>query len=127
MTLIPHAVTNCAGYERMAEWAWWLIVAILIKFITLQIVTDQRMSVILGQCGGLVITIRVTLAYCWRMIGLLWGLPRLQQQDHINIASFYVEVVHAPILVLSISLLWACQSSPICWESVPATFQTNCA
>lgn len=92
--------------ERMAEWPWWLIVAILIGlFIVLQIVTDQRMSVIFRAiAAGLVITIRVTLfAYVLAVfIGLIVGFARVSSNKIIfNIASFYVEVVRGvPILVL---------------------------
>ena len=92
--------------ERMAEWPWWLIVAILIGlFIVLQIITDQRMSVIFRAiAAGLVITIRVTLfAYLLAvMIGLIVGFARVSSNKIIsNVASFYVEVVRGvPILVL---------------------------
>jgi polar amino acid transport system permease protein len=92
--------------ERMAEWPWWLIVAILIGlFIVLQIITDQRMSVIFRAIGaGLVVTVRVTLfAYLLAVaIGLIVGFARVSSNKIIlNIASFYVEVVRGvPILVL---------------------------
>lgn len=92
--------------ERMANWPWWLIVAILIGlFIVLQIITDQRMSVIFRAIAvGLVITIRVTFfAYLLAVfIGLIVGFARVSSNKIIsNIASFYVEVVRGvPILVL---------------------------
>jgi polar amino acid transport system permease protein len=94
------------GLERMAEWPWWLIVAILIAlFISLQIVTDQRMSVIFRAiAAGIGVTIRVTLtAYVLAvMIGLIVGFARVSSNKIIlNVASFYVEVVRGvPILVL---------------------------
>jgi polar amino acid transport system permease protein len=92
--------------ERMAEWPWWLIVAVLIGLlIVLQIITDQRMSVIFRAiAAGLVITIRVTLfAYLLAVIiGLIVGFARVSSNKIIfNIASFYVEVVRGvPILVM---------------------------
>lgn len=92
--------------DRMAEWPWWLIVTIMIGlFIVLQIITDQRMSVIFRAiASGLGITIRVTLtAYLLAVfIGLVVGFARVSSNKIIfNIASFYVEVVRGvPILVL---------------------------
>jgi polar amino acid transport system permease protein len=92
--------------ERMAEWPWWLIVAILIAlFIVLQIITNQRMSVIFGAiAAGIGVTIRVTLvAYLLAVfIGLVVGFARVSSNKIIfNVASFYVEVVRGvPILVL---------------------------
>jgi polar amino acid transport system permease protein len=94
------------GLERMADWPWWLVVAILIGLIlVLQVLTDQQMSVIFGAvAAGLGITIRVTLtAYALAiLIGLFVGLARVSSNKIIlNIASFYVEIVRgAPILVL---------------------------
>lgn len=92
--------------ERMADWPWWLIVAILIAlFISLQIVTNERMTVIFKAISaGIGITLRVTLtAYLSAvMIGLIVGFARVSRNKIIvNIASFYVEVVRGvPILVL---------------------------
>ncbi|HET9905612.1 MAG TPA: amino acid ABC transporter permease [Anaerolineales bacterium] len=94
------------SFERMAEWPWWLIVAILLGlFIVLQITTNQRMSVIFGAiAAGIGVTIRVTLAaYVLAvLIGLVVGFARVSSNKIIfNIASFYVEVVRGvPILVL---------------------------
>ena len=94
------------GLERMADWPWWLIVAILIGlFILLQIVTNERVSNIFGAIiAGIGITIRVTLAaYATALgIGLFTGLARVSSNKFIlNLASFYVEVVRGvPILVL---------------------------
>jgi len=92
--------------ERMAEWPWWLIVAILIGlFICLQIITNERLTIIFGAISaGVVVTIRVTLiAYLSAVIiGLIVGFARVSSNKIIlNIASFYVEVVRGvPILVL---------------------------
>jgi len=92
--------------ERMADWPWWLIVAIMIGlFIALQITTNQRMTVIFGAiAAGVKVTIRVTLtAYVSAVfIGLIVGLARVSRNKVIgNIASFYVEVVRGiPMLVL---------------------------
>ena len=94
------------SFERMAEWPWWLIVAILIAlFIVLQITTNQRMSIIFGAiAAGIGVTIRVTLvAYLLAVfIGLIVGFARVSSNKIIfNVASFYVEVVRGvPILVL---------------------------
>lgn len=104
---IPRQSSRIApGLERMSEWPWWLIVAILIAlFIVLQIVTNQRMSVIFGAiAAGIGVTIRVTLiAYAMAvLIGLIVGFARVSSNKIVlNIASFYVEVVRGvPILVL---------------------------
>jgi len=92
--------------ERMANWPWWLIVAIMIGlFIVLQITTNQRMSVIFGAiAAGVKVTARVTLAAYLSavFIGLIVGFARVSSNKIIlNIASFYVEVVRGvPILVL---------------------------
>ncbi len=92
--------------ERMADWPWWLIVAILIGLIIVfQIVTNQRMSNIFAAIStGIGITLRVTFsAYIIAVvIGLFVGLARVSKNRVIfNIASFYVEVVRGvPILVL---------------------------
>jgi polar amino acid transport system permease protein len=94
------------SFERMSEWPWWLIVAIIIGlFIVLQIVTNQRMSVVFSAIvAGVVVTVRVTFfAYISAvLIGLLVGLARVSSNKIIlNVASFYVEIVRGvPILVL---------------------------
>ena len=94
------------GLERMADWPWWLIVALLIGLVVLfQILTNQRMSVIFGAiAAGIGVTVRVTLSayFLAVIIGLLVGLARVSSNRVIlNIASFYVEVVRGvPILVL---------------------------
>jgi polar amino acid transport system permease protein len=90
----------------MAEWPWWLIVAILIGlFISLQIVTNERLTVIFKAiAAGVVVTIRVTLAAYLSavIIGLIVGFARVSRNKIIlNVASFYVEIVRGvPILVL---------------------------
>lgn len=92
--------------ERMANWPWWLIVAIMIALlIVLQIITNQRMTTIFNAIFvGIGITIRVTLmAYSAAVIiGLIVGFARVSSNKIVlNIASFYVEVVRGvPILVL---------------------------
>jgi len=92
--------------EQMAEWPWWLIVAILIGlFITLQILTNERLTVIFKAiAAGIVVTIRVTLAAYLSavVIGLIVGFARVSRNKIIlNIASFYVEIVRGvPMLVL---------------------------
>lgn len=92
--------------ERMAEWPWWLIVAVLIGlFISLQIVTNERLSIIFKAiASGIVVTIRVTLAAYLSavIIGLIVGFARVSKNKIIlNVASFYVELVRGvPILVL---------------------------
>ena len=92
--------------ERMAEWPWWLIVAILIGlFITLQILTNERLTVIFKAiAAGVVVTVRVTLAAYISavIIGLIVGFARVSRNKIIlNIASFYVEIVRGvPMLVL---------------------------
>jgi len=92
--------------ERMANWPWWLIVAIILAlFVVLQITTNERMSVIFKAISaGVVITVRVTLtAYVFAvLIGLIVGFARVSSNKVIfNIASFYVELVRGvPILVL---------------------------
>lgn len=92
--------------ERMAEWPWWLIVAILIGlFIILQILTNERLTVIFKAiAAGVVVTIRVTLAAYISavIIGLLVGFARVSRNKIVlNIASFYVEIVRGvPMLVL---------------------------
>lgn len=92
--------------ERMAEWPWWLIVAILIGlFITLQILTNERLTVIFKAiAAGVVVTVRVTLAAYFSavIIGLIVGFARVSRNKIIlNIASFYVEIVRGvPMLVL---------------------------
>ena len=94
------------GLERMADWPWWLVVAILLGlFILLQITTNQQMSVIFRAVAvGLIITIRTTIvAYSLAVvIGLFVGLARVSSNKIIlNVASFYVEIVRGvPILVL---------------------------
>jgi polar amino acid transport system permease protein len=106
-TIEPDRRSRIApALERMADWPWWLIVTIMIGlFIVLQIITDQRMSVIFRAiASGLGITIRVTLtAYLLAvLIGLIVGFARVSSNKIIFIiASFYVEVVRGvPILVL---------------------------
>lgn len=92
--------------ERMAEWPWWLIVAIIIGlFISLQILTNERLTVIFKAiAAGVVVTIRVTLAAYLSavIIGLIVGFARVSRNKIIlNVASFYVEIVRGvPILVL---------------------------
>lgn len=92
--------------NRMSEWPWWLIVAILLGlFVLLQITTNQRMSVVFSAISeGIIVTVRVTIiAYVSAVIiGLLVGFARVSSNKIIfNIASFYVEVVRGvPILVL---------------------------
>ena len=92
--------------EQMAEWPWWLIVAILIGlFITLQILTNERLTVIFKAISaGIVVTIRVTLAAYLSavIIGLIVGFARVSRNKIIlNLASFYVEIVRGvPMLVL---------------------------
>ena len=94
------------SFERMSEWPWWLIVAIIIAlFIVLQITPNQRMSVIFSAISaGIGVTIRVTVvAYLSAVIiGLIVGFARVSSNKIIlNVASFYVEVVRGvPILVL---------------------------
>ena len=90
----------------MANWPWWLIVAILIALvIILQIVTNQRMSIIFSAiAAGIGVTLRVTLTayFAAVVIGLIVGFARVSSNKIIfNVASFYVEVVRGvPILVL---------------------------
>ncbi len=92
--------------EHMANWPWWLIVAILIALvIVLQIVTNQRMSIIFNAiAAGIGVTLRVTVtAYVLAVIiGLFVGFARVSSNKILfNVASFYVEVVRGvPILVL---------------------------
>jgi polar amino acid transport system permease protein len=92
--------------DRMSEWPWWLIVAIIFGLmIVLQILTNQKMSTIFQAiAAGIVITLRVTLiAYIAAvLIGLIVGLARVSSNKILyNIASFYVEIVRGvPILVL---------------------------
>jgi len=92
--------------ERMANWPWWLIVAIMLGlFVILQITTNERMTVIFKAISaGIVITLRVTLmAYLLAVtIGLIVGFARVSSNKIIfNVASFYVELVRGiPILVL---------------------------
>ncbi len=94
------------GLERMADWPWWLIVTILLGLIILlQILTNQKMTVIFGAvAAGLVVTIRTTIvAYSLAVvIGLFVGLARVSSSKIIlNLSSFYVEIVRGvPILVL---------------------------
>lgn len=108
-----------SGLDRMSEWPWWLLVAILLGLlIVYQISANQRMTnafnavvgynVAEGPISllekGIVVTIRTTLAaYSLAVvIGLLVGLARVSTNPIIlNISSFYVEVVRGvPILVL---------------------------
>ncbi len=95
-----------SGLDRMSEWPWWLLVAILIGLVLVfQVTTDQQMSVIFrAVAAGLGVTIRTTLAaYALAVvIGLFVGLARVSSNKIIlNVASFYVEIVRgAPILVL---------------------------
>ncbi len=102
----PRQSRIAPGLERMADWPWWLIVALLIGLVIIfQIVTNQRMSVIFGAItAGISITVRVTLSayFLAVIIGLFVGLARVSSNRVIlNIASFYVEVVRGvPILVL---------------------------
>jgi polar amino acid transport system permease protein len=102
----PRQSRIAPGLERMGDWPWWLIVAILIALIIVfQIATNQRMSIIFGAiAAGIGITIRVTLAayFVAVIIGLFVGLARVSSNKIIvNVASFYVEVVRGvPILVL---------------------------
>jgi len=92
--------------ERMAEWPWWLIVAIIIAlFVVLQILTNERLSVIFKAISaGIIVTIRVTLAAYLSavVIGLVVGFARVSRNKVVlNIASFYVEIVRGvPMLVL---------------------------
>ncbi len=94
------------GLERMNEWPWWLIVAIILALIiSLQIATNQRMTIIFyAIAGGIGVTIRVTLTayFAAVIIGLIVGFARVSSNKIIlNLASFYVEVVRGvPILVL---------------------------
>lgn len=107
------------GLDRMSEWPWWLLVALLLGLlIVYQIYTNERMTnafnAVVGYNArvgllsllekGIVITIRTTLAaYSLAVvIGLFVGLARVSTNPLIlNIASFYVEVVRGvPILVL---------------------------
>jgi polar amino acid transport system permease protein len=106
LALRPGAPRLVPSLERLADWPWWLVVAILIGLIlVLQITTNQQMSVVFrAVAAGLGITIRVTLAaYALAiLIGLIVGLARVSSNKIVlNIASFYVEIVRgAPILVL---------------------------
>lgn len=106
LVTLKRASRIAPGLERMADWPWWLVVAILLGlFILLQITTNQQMSVIFGAvAAGLIITIRTTIvAYALAMvIGLFVGLARVSSNKIIlNVASFYVEIVRGvPILVL---------------------------
>jgi polar amino acid transport system permease protein len=92
--------------ERFADLPWWLIVAILIALvIVLQIVTDQRMSIIFKAiAAGIGVTLRVAISayFAAVIIGLIVGFARVSSNKIIlNVASFYVEVVRGvPILVL---------------------------
>ena len=92
--------------ERMAEWPWWLIVAIIIAlFVVLQILTNERLSIIFKAISaGIIVTIRVTLAAYLSavVIGLVVGFARVSRNKVVlNIASFYVEIVRGvPMLVL---------------------------
>lgn len=106
IALPPGAPRLFPSLERMANWPWWLVVAILLGLIlVLQITTNQQMSVVFrAVAAGLGITIRVTLtAYALAIvIGLVVGLARVSSNKFVlNVASFYVEIVRgAPILVL---------------------------
>src|SRR5262245_53174675 len=100
-----------SGLDRMSEWPWWLLVALLLGLIIVfEIFTNQRMTnafnAVVGYNAregllsllekGIVITIRTTLAaYSLAVvIGLFVGLARVSSNVIIlNIASFYVEVV----------------------------------
>ena len=106
IALQPGAPRLFPGLERMANWPWWLVVAILLGLLlVLQITTNQQMSVVFrAVAAGLGITIRVTVAaYALAIvIGLVVGLARVSSNRIVlNVASFYVEIVRgAPILVL---------------------------
>ncbi len=106
LVTLKRASRIAPGLERMADWPWWLVVAILLGlFILLQITTNQQMSVIFGAvAAGLIITVRTTIvAYALAVvIGLFVGLARVSSNKIIlNVASFYVEIVRGvPILVL---------------------------
>jgi len=106
IALRPGAPRLFPGLERMANWPWWLVVAILLGLLlVLQITTNQQMSVVFrAVAAGLGITIRVTVAaYALAIvIGLVVGLARVSSNRIVlNVASFYVEIVRgAPILVL---------------------------
>lgn len=108
-----------SGLDRMSEWPWWLLVAILLGLlIVYEISTNERMTnafnAVVGYNvndgplslleKGILITIRTTLAAYGLavVIGLVVGLARVSTNPIIlNIASFYVEVVRGvPILVL---------------------------
>ena len=85
------------GLERMSDWPWWLIVAILLGLIiVLQILTNQKMTVIFGAvAAGLVVTIRTTIvAYSLAVvIGLFVGLARVSSSKVIlNLSSWLVVV-----------------------------------
>ena len=84
--------------ERMADWPWWLVVAIIIALlIVLQIITNERMTIIFKAiAAGIVVTVRVTLiAYLAAVfIGLIVGFARVSKNKIVlNVASFYVEVI----------------------------------
>ncbi len=115
-----HNPRQRANWRRMAQWPWWLLVAIAIGvyLVTLVITDDEARSsfwYMLGQTPdrlqsgqlvfkGIVVTLTIAIVgYLLAMtLGLLLGLMRTSANPILyNIASFYVEIIRGvPMLVL---------------------------
>ncbi len=92
--------------DSMANWPWWLLVAIAIGLlIAFQIITDEKTGAIFDFLkAGFWVTLRVALtAYTLAIvIGLVTGLARVSKNRFFyNVSSFYVELIRGvPMLVL---------------------------
>lgn len=92
--------------DAMANWPWWLLVAISIGLlIAYEIITDEKTGAIFDFLkAGFWVTLRVALtAYLLAIvIGLVMGLARVSKNRlFYNISSFYVELIRGvPMLVL---------------------------
>lgn len=123
----PGSSRLLGSFDQMANWPWWLLVAIAITFyIIYLIITDESIRktfwFISGQnpaelsagnvfFKGITITLTVSvcaysLAVC---IGLVFGLMRSSSNRILfNIASFYVELTRGvPMLVLLLYVAFA--------------------
>ena len=103
---LPRPKRLSAGFDRLADWPWWLLVTIFLGLLILySIVTNERMqNVFWAVSKGVGITLVVSIsAYAMALlIGLVVGLGRVSKNRLLfNLAAFYVEVVRGvPILVL---------------------------
>ena len=114
-------------FDRMAQWPWWLLLAVMIAaYIIFLVITDEQMQktfwFISGQTPtalwggqilfkGMAVTLTVSItAYAMALlIGMTLGLMRSSTNPFFyNFSSFYVEIVRGiPMLVLLLYVAFA--------------------